>query len=108
MDNWFFYIATPVRAQNHGNSTITKSCSYRLGGCLLMSKKDLKKRDRGSFDYRTEYNTGTHLLKWFDSKCFVVGSSFAGVEYTNTVDKYDLAQKKKVKIHFPDMVSQYN
>ena len=38
----------------------------------------------------------------------VVGSSFAEVEYTNTVKRYDLAQRKKVKINCPDMVSQYN
>ena len=52
-----------------------------------MSKKDLKKRGRGSFDYQTDYNTGAHLLKWFDKKCVVVGSSFAGVECTNTVER---------------------
>ena len=73
-----------------------------------MSKKDLRKRVRGSFDYWTDYNTRTHLLKWFDKKCVVVGSSFVGVECTNTVKKYDLAQTKKVKIDCPDMFSQYN
>ena len=71
--------------------------SNRLGGCPLMSKKDLKKCGRGLFDYQTDYNTGTHLLKYFDNKCVVAGSSFAGVECTNTVERYDLAQKKKVK-----------
>ena len=72
-----------------------------------MSEKDLKKRVRVSFDYRTIYNNRTYFLKWFDNKCVVVGSSFAGVEWTDTVERYDLAQKK-VKIDCPDMVSQYN
>ena len=72
-----------------------------------MSEKDLKKRVRVSFDYRTIYNNRTYFLKWFDDKCVVVGSSFAGVEWTDTVERYDLAQKK-VKIDCPDMVSQYN
>ena len=62
-----------------------------------MSEKDLKKHGCGSFDYRTDYNTGTHMLKWFDNKCVVVGSSFAAVEYTSTVERYDLARKKKDK-----------
>ena len=47
-------------------------------------------------------------MKWFDNKYVVVGSSFAGVECTNTVERYDLEQKKKVKNDCPDMVSQYN
>ena len=47
-------------------------------------------------------------MKWFDNKCVVVGSSFVGVECTNTVERYDLAQKKKVKINCPDMAPQYN
>ena len=34
-----------------------------------MSEKDLKKRGHGSFDYQTDYNTETHLLKWLDKKC---------------------------------------
>ena len=72
-----------------------------------MSEKDLKKRDRVSFDYWTIYNNRTYFLKWFDNKCVVVGSGFAGVEWTDTVERYDLAQKK-VKIDCPDMVSQYN
>ena len=54
--------------------------SNRLGGCPSMSEKDLKKRVRVSFDYRTIYNNRTYFLKWFDNKCVVVGSSFAGVE----------------------------
>ena len=53
-----------------------------------------------------DYNA-THLLKYFNKK-FVVGSSFAGVECINTVERYDLSQKKKVKINCPDMASQYN
>ena len=72
-----------------------------------MSKKDLKKCGRGSFDYRTYYNAGTHLLKWFDNKFVVFGSSFAAVECAKAVEKYNLAQKK-VKINCFDMVSQYN
>ena len=71
-------------------------------------QKNIKTRCRGSFDYWMDYNTGPHLLRWFDNKCLVVGSSFAGVEYTNKVERYDLAQRKKVKINCPDMVSQYN
>ena len=91
-----------------GILSISTFHSICLGECPLMSERDLQKHGRGSFDSRTDCNTWTHLLKRFDNKCIVVGSSFAGVECTNTVKKYDLAQKKNVKIDCPDMVSQYN
>ena len=91
-----------------GILSISTFHSICLGECPLMSERDLQKHGRGSFDSRTDYNTWTHLLKRFDNKCIVVGSSFAGVECTNTVKKYDLAQKKNLKIDCPDMVSQYN
>ena len=108
MDNWFSTLPHLSKLKTMGILSIATFRSNRLGGCPLMSKKDLRKRVRGSFDYWTDYNTRTHLLKWFDNKCVVVGSSFAGVECTNTVKKYDLAQTKKVKIDCPDMFSQYN
>ena len=68
----------------------------------------MKKCGRGSFGYWTGCNTRTHLMKWFDNKYVVVGSSFAGVECTNTVERYDLEQKKKVKNDCLVMVSQYD
>ena len=73
-----------------------------------MAEKDLKACGRHSFDYQTDGNTGLHLLKWFDNKCVIVGSSFAGIECHNMVQRYDQAKKEKVTIDCPDRVSQYN
>ena len=109
MNNWFSTLPLLSELKTMLILSIATFCSNRFGGCPLMSEKDLKKCGRGWFDYRTDYNTGTHLLKWFDNKCVVIGLSYVGVECTNTIERYNLAQKqKKVKIDCPDMVSQYN
>ena len=109
MNNWFSTLPLLSELKTMLILSIATFCSNRFGGCPLMSEKDLKKCGRGWFDYRTDYNTGTHLLKWFDNKCVVIGLSYVGVECTNTLERYNLAQKqKKVKIDCPDMVSQYN
>ena len=108
MDNCFSTLPLRSDLKTMEILSIVTFCSNRLGGCPLMCKKDMKTCCRGLFDYWMDYNTGPHLLRWFDNKCLVVGSSFAGVEYTNKVERYDLAQRKKVKINCPDMVSQYN
>ena len=80
--------------------------SSRIGGCPLMSEKDLKKEGRGSYNYRTHQNTGTHLLKWFDSKCVLLGSTYSELRLRQTVQRFDLKQKKKkqVDVQCPDMV----
>lgn len=59
--------------------------------------KTSQKGGPGAYDYRTEQNTGTHLVKWFNSKYLFVGSTFAGVETTTTLEKFDVKQKKKFK-----------
>ena len=96
MDNWFSTLLLLSELKTMGILSIVTFRSNRLGGCPLMSEKDLKKCGCGSFDYRTDYNTGTQLLKLFDNKCVVVGSSFAGVECTNTVERYDLTQRRSI------------
>ena len=73
-----------------------------------MSEKDLKKEGRGSYDYRTDQNTDTHLLKWFDNKCVLLGSTYSGVKASSTMQRFDLKQKKQVDAQCPDMVKDYN
>ena len=70
-------------------------------------KKDLKKEGRGAYDHRLDQNTGTHLVKWFDNECVLVGSNFAVVEATTTLERFYVTQKK-VQVQCPDMVAQYN
>lgn len=94
MDNWFFTLSILSELKSMGILTIATFRSNRLG--------------RGSYDYRKDKNTGTHLLKWFDNKCVVVGLTFAGVDCTKTVERYDVIGKKKVKIDCPDIIEQYN
>ena len=53
------------------------------------------------------YNTGTHLLKWFDNICVVIESSFLAVQCTNTNKRFDLAKTNKIKVDCPDMFPQY-
>ena len=79
MDNWFSTLSLLSELKSMRILTIAAFRLNRLGGCPLMAEKDLKARGRGSFDYWTDGNTGLHLLKWFDNKCVIVGSSFAGV-----------------------------
>ena len=54
MDNWFSTLPLLSELKTIEILSTATFCSNRLGGCLLMSKKDLKKRGRCSFDYQTD------------------------------------------------------
>ena len=95
MDNWFSTLSLLSELKSIRILTIATFRSNRLGGCPLMAEKDLKACGRHSFDYQTDGNTGLHFLKWFDNKCVIVGSSFAGIECHNMVQRYDQAKKEK-------------
>jgi len=63
---------------------------------------------RGSFDYRTDQNSGLHLIKWWDNKGVLLGSSFNGVEATDTITRWDSTAKGYIDVAYPDMVKAYN
>ena len=69
--------------------------SNRLAGCPLMVENDLMKQGCGSFDYRTDQNSGTHLIKCYDYKCVILGSTFSGVECTDKVERCNQTEKKE-------------
>ena len=84
IDNWFSTLSLFSELRSMGILVTGTFRSNKLAGCPLMVEKDLKKQGRGSFDYRTDQNFGTHLIKWYDNKCVILGSTFSGVECTET------------------------
>lgn len=108
MDNWFLTLLLMSNLKGMGIFVTATFRTNRLGECPLMSEKYLKKQGSGSFDYRTDKNSGLHLIKWFDNKSVVLGSTFSGVESTTTFERYNTMEKKKMKVNYLGMVLQYN
>ena len=80
----------------------------RMKNCPLLAEKDLKKKGRGAFDYRLDVDSNIIAVCWFDNKSVNLVSSFAGVEPTHSVTRYDQSQRKKVQVTQPDIVRVYN
>ena len=80
----------------------------RIGKCPLMSEKELNKSGRGSFDYRTDVNSGLHLIRWLDNGCVQLVSNYAGVKATKTIKRWDGKVKKHVDVPCPEAVRLYN
>ena len=82
--------------------------SNRIGLCPLMCDKDLKSEERGSFDYRVALNSSLRMVKWYDNKAVVLGSTYSSVQSTTTKQRWDAKKKEHCNVIYPDMIKEYN
>lgn len=78
----------------------------RTGGAPLMTDKELMKKGRGAFDYRS--SEGVVAVKWFDNKCVNLLSNACGVEPLSTVRRWSKEAKAKIPIPCPSLIPAYN
>ena len=107
-DNWFFTMNLMLLLKSEGIFTTVTFRANRLNGCPLSADKDLKKEGRGAFVYRTDVNSGLHVMKWYDNKCVNVTSTFSGVKASSTVKRWDSKKKEHVDVKVPDLIADYN
>ena len=73
-----------------------------------MCNKDLKSEGRGSFDYRVDLNSSLRMVKWYDNKAVVLGSTYSSVQSTTTKQRWDAKKKEHCSVIYADMVKEYN
>lgn len=78
----------------------------RCGGVQLLSDKDMKKQERGHYDYKSSEDV--IAIKWHDNKCVTLLSNAVGVEPEGAVKRYDKHKKRKIDIPCPSIVLAYN
>lgn len=71
-----------------------------------MTDKELMKRGRGAFDYRSA--EGVIAVKWFDNKCVNLLSNASGIMPLSTVKRWSKESKAKVMIPCPSLIPAYN
>ena len=90
-------------AQNghFGNSNLQLKSNQRV-------PKDLKANGRGSFDFRIDLNSSLRLIKWYDNKAVILGSTFSSVQSTSDKQRWDAKKKEHCKIKYPYIVKDQN
>ena len=63
----------------------------------------MKKQGRGSFGYRTDVNTGLHVVK-----CIHLALTFSYVKAEKTVGRWNSEKKQHIQVKFPYNVASYN
>uniref|UniRef100_A0A672L7S8 PiggyBac transposable element-derived protein domain-containing protein n=1 Tax=Sinocyclocheilus grahami TaxID=75366 RepID=A0A672L7S8_SINGR len=78
----------------------------RTGGAPLMTDKELIKRGRGSYDYRSA--EGVIAVKWFDNKCVNLLSNASGIMPLSAVERWCKVSKEKITVPCPSLIPAYN
>ena len=78
------------------------------GKCPLLSKKQIEKQPRGSYDYRIHQRDEILICAWRDNKRVLLGSNYVGIEPLGIAERYDKSQGGKVEIQRPNIVAVYN
>jgi len=73
-------------------------------GVSLMSKTDLHKAGRGSYDSKVNANTPLCIVRWYDNRAVHVSAIHADVHLLKTVKREDKTAQKFVKVQCPAAV----
>ena len=106
-DNYFSspdLLAELSKRKIHATSTLQVD---RTRKCPLMSRKELLKKGRWSYDFRLEKESGVLVCKWFDNKVVLMGSNTHGVKPTLEVQRYD-RKEKNINVKCPQLIKSYN
>nr|CAH7752009.1 unnamed protein product [Callosobruchus chinensis] len=108
-DNWFCSLELITLLKNSYNiNSLGTIRSNRLRNCTLENDKSLLQKGRGSYDYMNDNNIGIAVVRWADTKCVTLASSFVSYSPVVSVKRYSKEEKKKVDVDCPQIIKQYN
>ncbi|XP_030759385.1 piggyBac transposable element-derived protein 3-like [Sitophilus oryzae] len=79
----------------------------RIPSSPLQSAKDMKKKDRGSFDYALADND-IIICKWHDNSVVSLASNASSVFPLGKAKRYSQSEKKHVQVDQPCLIKLYN
>lgn len=80
----------------------------RIGRFPLKNEKELKSGGQGSFDFRTEKDSGIVICEWYDNKTVPIGFNKHNVNPVGSCRRYDRKKKEHVKVERPSFIKVYN
>lgn len=73
-----------------------------------MPDNQLKKKGRGSYDFRTDTDNNIIICKWWDNKGVLCASNYIGIEPLDTCNRFDRKNKVKLTPSRPAIIKEYN
>ncbi|XP_042228896.1 piggyBac transposable element-derived protein 3-like [Homarus americanus] len=104
-DNFFTSHALMIDLTSNGFRACGTIRDNRTGKCPLLSKKELEKKERGSYDYRSD--DSVLCSRWNDNSIVTVASNYYGVSPMQKVNRWVKNEGRKA-INQPHMIKMYN
>ncbi|KAK2704220.1 hypothetical protein QYM36_017518 [Artemia franciscana] len=82
--------------------------SNRMRGAVLDTDANMKKKGRGSVDFRFERHSEVSVVKWYDNKLVHLASSYCAVTPIDKCQRWDGTTRKYVEVDRPRIVRDYN
>jgi DNA excision repair protein ERCC-6 len=76
--------------------------------CPIISKKDMMKHARGSFEYVMNKQDGIIIARWVDNSVVTMASTVHGMMPTSNAQRYSQAEKRTISVPRPFMFGMYN
>jgi len=106
-DNFITSIALLDKLSSMGHQATGTVKKGRIGKAPLESDVALKKKERGTFDYRID-GKGNIVCRWNNNSVVAAASSGAGIDPLCLVNRYSQKLKNKVQVQQPNMIKVYN
>ncbi|XP_011927637.1 PREDICTED: piggyBac transposable element-derived protein 3 isoform X8 [Cercocebus atys] len=106
-NNFFTSIALLDKLSSMGHQATGTVRKDHIDKVPLESDVALKKKERGTFDYRID-GKGNIVCRWNDNSVVTVASSGAGIHPLCLVSRYSQKLKKKIQVQQPNMIKVYN
>jgi DNA excision repair protein ERCC-6 len=106
-DNFFTSTALLDTLSSMGHQATGTVRKGRTDRALLESDVALKKKERGTFDYRI-YGNGNIVCRWNDNSVVTAASSGAGIDPLCLVNCYSQKLKNKIQVQQPNVIKVYN
>ncbi|KAJ8382435.1 hypothetical protein SKAU_G00032130 [Synaphobranchus kaupii] len=106
-DNYFTSVILLEHLRQRGIYYLGTVRMNRVQDCNMMEEKEMKKKGRGSMDFRVNQEN-IIIVRWCDNKAVNLLSSFVGIEPVGEVKRWDRKTKTYVMVPRPAIVEMYN
>lgn len=107
-DNFFTSIRLLEAIKERGHSATGTVRSNRTEKCPLSNAKQFEKRPRGSEEHFLEKDSGISVVMWNDNGVVTIASTHYGVQPVKQVQRWSVAERKRVMIPMPSVIGLYN
>lgn len=107
-DNFFTSVKTVTMLKDLSVKATGTVRDNRIDKCPLENKDNMKKKERGVYDYRVDANNEVLVCRWSDNSVVNICSNAVGIEPVSTTTRYSTKEKKKIQVKQPHMVKVYN